>query len=149
MTLQEAVQPISVENLFILPCGELHGRPSQMLESEAMQALLIEAQSLYNCVILDTSPLSDCADAATLGQHSDGLVMVTRPSFTIKEVLQRTVSELNKNRIPVLGIAVNGITGFSERYYRYPVKGYQPVLEKPVKRLVGSTAVESRTEISE
>ncbi|CDN12429.1 Tyrosine-protein kinase Wzc [Richelia intracellularis] len=149
MTLQEAVQPTSVENLFILPCGELHGRPSQMLESEAMQALLIEAQSLYNCVILDTSPLSDCADAATLGQHSDGLVMVTRPSFTIKEVLQRTVSELNKNRIPVLGIAVNGITGFSERYYRYPVKGYQPVLEKPVKRLVGSTAVESRTEISE
>ena len=149
MTLQEAVQPTSVENLFILPCGELHGRPSQMLESEAMQALLIEAQSQYNCVILDTSSLSDCADAATLGQHSDGLVMVTRPSFTIKEVLQRTVSELNKNRIPVLGIAVNGITGFSERYYRYPVKGYQPVLEKPVKRLVGSTAVESRTEISE
>lgn len=145
-TLQQAVQPTTVDNLFVLPCGKLYGRPSQMLESEAMQSLLMEAQANYDCVIVDTSPLGACADAATLGQRSDGLVMVTRPSFTIKEELQRTVSELNKNRIPVLGIAVNGITGLTERYYRYPLKGYQPVLDKPVKRLVGSTTTESKTE---
>ncbi|MDJ0617435.1 MAG: polysaccharide biosynthesis tyrosine autokinase [Calothrix sp. MO_192.B10] len=148
-TLQSAVQPTAVENLFILPCGKLYGRPSQMLESEAMRSLLREAQNHYDCVIVDTSPLGACADAATLGQQSDGVVMVTRPSFTIKEALQRTVSELNKNRIPILGIAVNGITGLTERYYRYPVKGYQPVLEKPLKRLVASTTTESRVETSD
>ncbi|MDJ0675700.1 MAG: polysaccharide biosynthesis tyrosine autokinase [Calothrix sp. MO_167.B42] len=145
-TLQGAVQTTAVENLFILPCGQLYGRPSQMLESEAMRSLLAEAQNSYDCVIVDTSPLSASADAATLGQYSDGLVMVTRPSFTIKEALQRTVSELNKNRIPILGVAVNGITGLRERYYRYPVKGYQPVLEKPVKRLAASGAKESKAE---
>ena len=145
-TLQGAVQPTAVENLSILPCGQLYGRPSQMLESEAMRKLLAEAQDEYDCVIVDTSPLGASADAATLGQYSDGLVMVTRPSFTIKEALQRTVSELNKNRIPILGVAVNGITGFRERYYRYPMKGYQPALGKSVKRLAASGARESKAE---
>jgi hypothetical protein len=53
--------------------------------------------------------------------------------------LQRTVSDLNKNRIPILGIAVKGLAKFTEGYhYPYLVKFYQPVLEKPVKSLVNS-----------
>lgn len=136
-SLAAAVQSTDIENLSVLTCGELHGRPSQLLESKSMNALLAEAAERYDLVIIDTPPLSACADASTLSQYSDGVILTTRPDFTLKEVLQRAVSELNQNRIPILGVVVNGLTTETEKYYRYPVEDYQSILSKPFRRLAG------------
>ncbi|MBO3460921.1 polysaccharide biosynthesis tyrosine autokinase [Aetokthonos hydrillicola Thurmond2011] len=125
-SLEEAVQPTNVENLDVLPSGKLHGRPSQFLESVGMKSLIEEASQEYDLVIIDTPPISACADAATLSRQSDGLLVVTRPTVTVKEMLTKCVSELTKNRIPVLGVVVNGMTSTTENYYRYPVNGYPP-----------------------
>ncbi|MEM6399220.1 MAG: polysaccharide biosynthesis tyrosine autokinase [Cyanobacteria bacterium P01_D01_bin.116] len=125
-TLTDAIQKTDVDNLDVLTCGELHGRPSQLLESVAMKSILKEAAKEYDLVIIDTPPISACADAATLGKQSDGVVLVTRPSFTNKEMLQKAVSELTSNHIAILGVVVNGMSNLTEKYYRYPVKSYQP-----------------------
>lgn len=122
----EAIQKTDIENLDILTCGELHGRPSQLLESIEMKSILESAAKEYDLVVIDTPPISACADAATLGKQSDGVVLVTRPSFTNKEMLQRAVSELTRDRIGILGIVVNGMSSLTEKYYRYPVNSYQP-----------------------
>lgn len=134
-TLLNAAQPTDIENLFVLTCGELHGRPSQLLESEAMKSLIAEAALHYDLVIIDTPPIGVCADAATLSQYSDGVIMTTRPSVTLKESLQRAVSELNQNRIPVLGVVVNGMTSDAEKYYRHPINEKQSFLSRPLQRL--------------
>jgi polysaccharide biosynthesis transport protein len=134
-TLNQAVQPTDVENLHVLTGGEFHGRPSQLLESPAMKSLVAEAAAIYDVVIIDTAPISACADAATLARQSDGIMLVTRPNITIKEVLQRAVSELENNQIPVLGVVVNGMTEQTEKYFRYPVDGYRPVGGRSPKRL--------------
>ena len=125
-SLINAIQITDVDNLDVLTCGELHGRPSQLLESVEMKSILEEAAKEYELVVIDTPPVSACADAATLGKYSNGVVLVTRPSFTNKEMLQRAVSELNRDRIPILGVVVNGMSNLTEKYYRYPVKNYQP-----------------------
>ncbi|BCL39486.1 GumC family protein [Nostoc sp. MS1] len=140
--LLNAVQSTAVDNLSVLTCGELRGRPSQILESPAMKALVAQAAEYYDLVIIDTPPLSACADAATLSQMSDGVILATRPGFTLKEVLQRAVSELNQNRIPVLGVVVNGMTNGTEKYYRYPSQEYPSLLSRPLQRLksLGSSA---------
>jgi succinoglycan biosynthesis transport protein ExoP len=124
-SLLNAVQKTDIENLSVLTCGDLHGRPSQLLESAAMKALISEAANHYDFVVIDTPPLSACSDAATLGRYSEGVLMVTRPNFTVKEILQRAVSELTQNHIPIVGVVVNGMTSTTEQYYRYPVKDYQ------------------------
>lgn len=133
--LLSAVQSTAVENLSVLTCGELRGRPSQILESPAMKALVAQAAEYYDLVIIDTPPLSACADASTLSQMSDGVILTTRPGFTLKEVLQRAVSELNQNRIPILGVVVNGMTSGTEKYYRYPSEEYPSLLSRPLRRL--------------
>ncbi|MGB3638470.1 MAG: polysaccharide biosynthesis tyrosine autokinase [Rivularia sp. (in: cyanobacteria)] len=122
----DAIQKTDVDNLDVLTCGELHGRPSQLLESAAMKSILEEAAKEYDLVVIDTPPVSACADGATLGKYSDGVVLVTRPSFTNKEMLKKAVSELTVNHIPILGVVVNGMSNLTEKYYRYPVKSYQP-----------------------
>lgn len=125
-SLQEAVQPTDIDNLDILTCGELHGRPSQFLESVAMRSLLEEASDEYDLVIIDTPPISACADASTIGRQSDGVVFVTRSGYTVKEALLKAVSELTQNRIPILGVVVNGMTNAAEKYRPYPLEGDQP-----------------------
>jgi capsular exopolysaccharide synthesis family protein len=134
ITLLHAVQPTGIENLSILTCGELRDRPASLLESPSMKSLLEEAAAHYDLVIVDTPAVTSCADANTLSQYSDGLVMVIRPNFTPREILVRAVSELTGNGVPILGVVVNGMTTQAEKYYRKPVKGYQP-LSKPLKRL--------------
>ncbi|MDY6901224.1 MAG: polysaccharide biosynthesis tyrosine autokinase [Cyanobacteriota bacterium] len=125
-SFDDAIQKTDVDNLDVLTCGELHGRPSQLLESVEMKSILEEAAKKYDLVIIDTPPISACADAATLGKQGDGVVLVTRPSFTNKEMLRKAVSELSGNHIPILGVVVNGMSNLTEKYYRYPVKSYQP-----------------------
>jgi capsular exopolysaccharide synthesis family protein len=132
ITLLHAVQPTGIENLSILTCGELRDRPASLLESPSMKSLLEDAAAHYDLVIIDTPPVSSSADANALSQSSDGLVMIIRPNFTPKEMLLQTVSELTGNGVPILGVVVNGMTNRSQKHYRYPVKGYQPV-SKPLK----------------
>jgi polysaccharide biosynthesis transport protein len=116
--LREAAQPTAIENLSVLTCGAAHARPSQFLESAAMKALMAQAADEYDLVIVDTPPLNACADATTLSQYGDGIMLVTRPSITIKEVLKKAVTDLKRDRISVLGVIVNGITTATDRYYR-------------------------------
>ncbi len=125
ISLKEAVQSTEIENLSVLTCGGIYGRASQILESAAMKKLIAEAAANYDFVIIDTPPLSACADTATLAKQCEGVLMVTRPNITVKEVLQRAVSELNNNHIPIVGVVVNGMTSQTEQYYRYPMSGYQ------------------------
>jgi capsular exopolysaccharide synthesis family protein len=135
ITLLHAAQPTDIENLSVLSCGELYDRPSSLLESASMKSLLSEAAAHYDLVIVDTPPVSTCADANTLSRHSDGLVMVVRPNFTPKEMLRQAVSELTGNGVSILGLVVNGMTTQTEKRYRNPTDGYQ-FRPKPPKHRV-------------
>jgi capsular exopolysaccharide synthesis family protein len=134
LNLVHAVQSTGIENLSVLTCGELCDRPSSLLESPFMKSILAEAAAHYDLVIVDTPPVSSCADANALSRYSDGLVMITRPNFTPKEMVLRAISDLKGNGVPILGIVVNGMTTQTQKYYRKPVNDYQP-RPKPLKRL--------------
>jgi Mrp family chromosome partitioning ATPase len=114
-----------------------------------MKSLVAEAALHYDLVIIDTPPLGVCADASTLSQYSDGVIMTTRPSVTLKESLQRAVSELNQNRIPILGVVVNGMTTEAEKYDRYSTDENQSFLSRPFKRLhlLGSSSRNSQNDL--
>jgi len=123
--LAQAVQWAGIENLSVLTCGEPEAYSSRLLESARMSTLLAEAAAQYDLVIIDTPPVTSCIDATVLSRNSDGLLLVTRPHFTQRDLLVQAVSELTKNQVPILGIAVNGMNTQTEKYYRYPVKAYQ------------------------
>jgi polysaccharide biosynthesis transport protein len=129
-SLMEAVQPTEIDNLSILTSGEIYDRPSQFLESQVMKSLVTEARENFDLVIIDTPPVTACADAATLSKFSDGMMIITRPSFTHKEAMQMAVSDLTHNHLPLLGIVVNGITSPAQKYYHRSLKQYQSVSSK-------------------
>lgn len=116
-SLLQAVQPTAVKNLWLLTCGELHDRPSQVIESDAMRSLLVEATSEYDLVIVDTPPVSSCVDAVALSRSSDGLLLVIRPNLTLRESLRRAVADLIGNHVPIVGTVINGSTTSVEAFH--------------------------------
>jgi capsular exopolysaccharide synthesis family protein len=134
-SLLDMVQPTDIENLSVLTSGELRGHSSLLLESDTMRYLIAEARLKYETIIIDTAPVNVSADAYTLGKLSDAVLIIARPRVSIKEILQRTVSELAKNGINILGLVVNDIKDASQKHYRYPINANKPILSKQFQRL--------------
>ncbi|NEO77294.1 polysaccharide biosynthesis tyrosine autokinase [Moorena sp. SIO4G3] len=125
-TWLEAVQPTAITNLSILTCSELPSGSATFLQSQVMKSILAAAADHYDLVIVDTPPVSSFADAHSLSRYSDGLVIVTRPNFTQKNILLQTVSELKDSSTPILGFVVNGISDRTQQYYSDSFDSYQP-----------------------
>jgi Mrp family chromosome partitioning ATPase len=80
-------------------------------------------RDLYNLVIVDSPPVNILTDAALLGTHADGVVLVARAGSTDASALTYAVEQLGHVRAPVLGVVLNDIDlkrhGTYDGAYRY------------------------------
>jgi Mrp family chromosome partitioning ATPase len=76
-------------------------------EAKAMQFVLKTAAEQYDWVIVDASTLHNCADAVTLSQYTDGLILVVRPGFVRQDILNQILSDLRSGGGMVLGSVLN------------------------------------------
>jgi Mrp family chromosome partitioning ATPase len=74
-----------------------------------MRELLAAAREGYEMVILDAPPLNVVTDAAVLGTHCDGVVMVARAGITEEAPLEYAVEQLASVRASLLGTVLNGV----------------------------------------
>jgi len=118
--LSEAIQLTTIGRLSVLPYGQALYRPSTVTESSSMQVLLESLSREYDLVLVDTATVDTSADAATVSQMTDGLLLVTRPGYTPRSVLSDTVQQLRKSGAPLLGIAMNETILPEEQLGRLP-----------------------------
>ena len=109
LNLPRAVQPTKIENLAILAAGNSDSESWMVLESPQMKRILQEASLKYDSVIIDAPAVTNSCDAYTLSQYSDGLMMVTRPFHTPKDVLEKTVLDLKRNKTSIIGFVINSV----------------------------------------
>lgn len=119
--LSDAVKLTTIGRLSVLPYGQTLNRPSTVTESAAMRVLLGNLIRDYDLILIDTAPVDSSADAATVSQMTDGLLLVTRPGYTPKSVLADTVQQLRKSGAPLLGIAMNETILPEEQLGRLPL----------------------------
>ena len=124
VSLAEAAKQTEITNLSVLTAGSSHIYPSRFFESEGIHTLLEQAAHGYDLVIVDTPPLTGCVDALALSRDKNKLLLVARPNFTDKDLLQQSVAELTDSGISILGVAVNGMAAERDRYYRYKLQNY-------------------------
>ncbi|HZG40779.1 MAG TPA: cobalamin biosynthesis protein CobQ [Nodosilinea sp.] len=98
-----------VENLYLAPSPGPQPHPAAVLESSEMGQFLADARARFDLVLIDAPPLGRSNDALLLGAASDGLLLVTRPGYTDKAVLEALLEQLlEHDDLPVLGAIVNG-----------------------------------------
>ena len=87
---------------------------------ELLQNVLKAARKTFDYVVLDTPPCSLMVDAAELSDLADCALMVVRQDYATRAQILEGVKLLTDNGLPLIGCAINGVTGnLSSQGYRY------------------------------
>lgn len=92
-------------NLSILQAGQVGADPMAELSSNRMRALIEDAASRFDWVLLDTPPLCLLPDAHLVARVTDGVLLVVAAGTTPYQVVSDAISKLGADRI--LGTVLN------------------------------------------
>lgn len=119
----EAVQPVQ-PNLDVLTAGVIPDNPVPLLNSQQMRILIKTLLKQYDCIILDTPPLTGMADTLVLGSIVDGFLLVVRPGVVDYESAITAKKLLVNSEQHVFGIVANGVNLKNEPYGKSYLEHY-------------------------
>jgi capsular exopolysaccharide synthesis family protein len=106
--LDHAILRLEKSSLEILPAGGIPADPASLMASDKASELMSQLRTRYSRIILDTPPVVPFADAATIGRHGDGFILVVRCGITPVSAMQRA-KELLTGTAPLLGTVLNDL----------------------------------------
>lgn len=122
MDLSSLLLHTKLNKLSILPAGSSVDNPSELLASEQMASMLRELsqERTDRLVILDTTPLNMTAEAVTLTRYVDGILVVVKQGYTLKEHLKDLIKIIDRDKI--IGVVLNNVdmrsfTQYGNRQY--------------------------------
>jgi succinoglycan biosynthesis transport protein ExoP len=132
ISVGEATQSVDLEalssegvkgrKLDVLASGPTPPNPGELLESSAMDAVLEQAKSSYDLVVIDTPPLTAVSDAFPLLTKVDGVVIVGWVGHSRRDTAERLHQVLASSGAPLLGVIVNGSKSSGPGSYADPGK---------------------------
>jgi capsular exopolysaccharide synthesis family protein len=109
--------------LDVLPAGAvLPPNPGELLDSQAMDAVLAHARSKYDLVVIDTPPLRVVSDAFALLTKVDGIIIVGRVGRSRRHPVERLHQVLASSGATLLGVIANGSKLSGPSVYPYARK---------------------------
>ena len=114
---QEAIRKSEIPHLYLLSADMdiKDARNKQLLRS-----MMAEVRETFDYVIVDTPPCSLLVDAAELSDLADCALMVIRQDYASRAQILEGVKLLTDNGLPMIGCAINGVTGnLASNGYRY------------------------------
>ena len=113
----------------VLTSGSLPPNPLELLSSARMQQVVEETLSLFDVVLLDSSPLV-LPDGLVLSAWADGVLLVGQAGKTRMDTVHATLELLARSRARVLGLVVNRVVANRARYQTLDYAGYFRVAGK-------------------
>lgn len=105
--LDAALQQASTPGLDVLASGALPPNPSEILQTNAMKALVSELRQRFDVVLIDAPPLLPVTDASLLASISDGAILVVRHGSTGRETIRAATGRLNSVGARLLGTVLS------------------------------------------
>lgn len=112
------VQASSTKGLDCLICGPLPPSPGELLSSERMEALIKDAMSDYNFVLVDAPPLLSITDGRVLAATVEATVLVIKGAVTSRERAQRAQACVSAVGAHLIGAVLNQIDLREAGYYQ-------------------------------
>jgi non-specific protein-tyrosine kinase len=123
--LADALQSLG-PNFLVLTSGPVPPNPSELLDSERVQALINEVAASVDYTIIDSAPLLPVADGAQVAALAEATLIVHRAGKTSHDHVSRSLATLRRIGNTPAGIVLNMITRRDSRYdyedddyYRY------------------------------
>jgi len=111
------VQMGPMENLFFIPGGAVASNAAELISSPRLRQLFETVSPCFDWVIVDSPPVVPIADAVTLANQCDGVVLVVNSGSTPFDMAVKSCQDLRHR--PLLGVVLNRITpkASSGQYY--------------------------------
>ncbi len=113
------LRPTWISKLWLMTSGALGSGPDGALNPARLRTRFEELRGEFDYLLIDAPPMSSPADAALLGQLTDGVVLVVGSSSTRREPARIAKESPEAARVPVLGAVLN------RRTYPIPEALYQ------------------------
>ena len=93
---EDVVFKTEVENLFVIPCGNVPANPAELLGSKHYAELIEKFKSEYDLVIIDTPPIMLVTDAALACRVAAQIVMVIEYNKHSIEAIKDGMAQIQK-----------------------------------------------------
>jgi polysaccharide biosynthesis transport protein len=114
--LSGAVHRVVQENFDVLTCGPIPPNPAELLNSEALHALLTQLCESYDHVVIDSPPVLAVTDARIVAACADVTLLVLRADQTRKKAVKQAREQLDSVGANTLGLVINGTPQRTDRY---------------------------------
>ena len=118
-TLDEITKPSRLDNLSIIPSGQLSMEDVGILNGPRMSELIRQLKQHYDVVFFDSPPILGVSDASILVSEVDNTIMVVQYRRFPRNMLQRvktTVTHVGGN---LIGVVLNNVDIRQDDSYRY------------------------------
>lgn len=122
--VNSVIVKLNLDNLFLLPCGNLPPNPSELLGSERMSFLISHLKKSFDVLVIDTPPILPASDALLLAPQTDGVALVVKPGQIRRDMIKKSVEQLKMAQANLLGVVLNQVDVTGEGYYKYYHKYY-------------------------
>lgn len=107
ISLKDAIQKTSVDNLWIISSGPHPPNPAELLESRKMKEVIGSLKEMFDVILLDSPPVLAVIDPLIICALVDGAVLVVRAGKTTRKGLTRAVVEVTKSKAQIIGLVFN------------------------------------------
>ena len=114
--IADYVQDTEVDNLFVMPAGNIPPNPSELLISPQMVNLLEQLKELCDIVIIDGTPNELVTDSLIITRLVDSTIIVTASKQTKKDNLRRAIQNIQNVGGKIAGVVVNKVPIAAKKY---------------------------------
>ncbi len=118
------VRQTTLGNLDFLSAGKSERPAAELVDEEAVEWFLREAQSRYELVVIDTAPNLAVPDPLIIGRAVEGVIYVIKAGSTIRKAAEYGVRVQREARDNVVGVLMNDVGEFLPQYYGYKSNYY-------------------------
>lgn len=110
---------VFIEGLDMIFAGPVPPNPSELLISHKVDDFFNAMREEYDYIIIDSAPVGMVSDSLALSRVADATVYVCRANYTTKSDIHLLEGLYDDNRLPKLGIVLNGTTAKQGYGYGY------------------------------
>ena len=96
------------KNLAVITAGTRPRSPLEVLSRRRLDDLMDDLRSTYDLIIIDSSAALTSGDAAAIGRHADGVVMVVRSGTITMADVRQSLGIVERSGTRILGVVLTG-----------------------------------------
>ena len=112
----DCIQKTEVENLYLLPSGNIPPNPSELLLTEKIEELMKELSNEFEVVIFDGAPCLLVTDSTIISRLVDSTVLVVSQKYTKTDDLKEAKKRIKSVGGKLVGVVLNRVEVSNKKY---------------------------------